>query len=179
MRRCFEKIDVSGDGATIHRSAPQLRCKVQKEYDRRNLVAKRHAHLSLVVGAFLEMLHVSRVIMTGTLDHEEIKRLAYMLGMDLKIEDIDKSGDGEVDFGEFQKWWSGNKTRAQVMSRVAMQMDRDKANAVEAEPGRPAAVYIGGAGLFTAMCVLPTVYSVLAQIGDLKAQAELDGYNTA
>jgi|EP01046_Picozoa_sp_COSAG06_P028000 Ca2+-binding EF-hand superfamily protein len=125
MRRCFEKIDVSGD---------------------------------------------------GTLDHEEIKRLAYMLGMDLKIEDIDKSGDGEVDFSEFQTWWGGNKTRAQVMSRVAMQMDRDKANKVEQEPGPPAALYIGGAAAFTVLTVLPTVYSVLSQISDLKAQALLDGY---
>eukprot|EP01051_Picozoa_sp_SAG22_P027123 SAG22_NODE_8922_length_621_cov_0.821839_2_plen_66_part_00 len=38
-----------------------------------------------------------------------------MLNMDLKIEDIDKDGDGDVDFSEFQKWWGGNKTRAQVM----------------------------------------------------------------
>lgn len=99
-----------------------------------------------------------------------------MLGMDLKIEDIDKDNDGEVDFTEFQKWWGGNKTRAQVMSRVAMQMDRDKANAVEVEPGPPAALYIGGAALFTAITVLPTVYSVLGQIADLRTQAELDGY---
>ena len=102
-----------------------------------------------------------------------------MLGMDLKIEDIDKDNDGEVDFTEFQKWWGGNKTRAQVMSRVAMQMDRDKANAVEVEPGPPAALYIGGAALFTVMTVLPTVWNVLGQIADLKTQAQLDGYDTA
>lgn len=107
----------------------------------------------------------------GALDHEEIKRLAYMLGMDLKIEDIDKDNDGEVDFAEFQKWWGGNKTRAQVMSRVAMQMDRDKANKVEQEPGPPAALYIAGAAFFTVITVLPTVFSVLRQIQEISDQA--------
>ena len=80
---------------------------------------------------------------------------------------IDKDNDGEVDFAEFQKWWGGNKTRAQVMSRVAMQMDRDKANKVEQEPGPPAAVYIGAAAAFTVITVLPTVYNVLTQIEEL------------
>lgn len=98
MRRCFDKIDISGD---------------------------------------------------GSLDHDEIKRLAYMLNMDLKIEDIDKDGDGDVDFSEFQKWWSGNKTRAQVMSRVAMQMDRDKANAEDVVKTAPAPVWIGAAVFIT------------------------------
>ena len=104
MRRCFEKIDISGD---------------------------------------------------GTLDHDEIKRLAYMLNMDLKIEDIDKGGDGEVDFGEFQLWWGGNKTRAAIMSRVAMQMDRDKANAEEVEQTAPAIAWIAAAAVLTAIMIVP------------------------
>lgn len=112
----------------------------------------------------------------GTLDHDEIKRLAYMLNMDLRIEDIDNDGSGEVDFQEFQQWWGGNKTRAQVMSRVAMQMDRDAANKVEQEPGPPAALYIGFAATFTVLSVVPTVVSVLGQIATLKDEARLAGY---
>jgi hypothetical protein len=110
MRRCFEKIDVSGD---------------------------------------------------GKLDHEEIKRLAYMLNMDLKIEDIDKSGDGEVDFPEFQTWWGGNKTRAQIMSRVAMQMDRDAANREDQVPGQPAIVFVAVSVGLTVLMVAPVLYSIL------------------
>jgi Ca2+-binding EF-hand superfamily protein len=112
MRRCFEKIDISGD---------------------------------------------------GQLDHVEIKRLAYMLNMDLKIEDIDQDGGGEVDFQEFQKWWGGNKTRAQVMSRVAMQMDRDAANAVEEEPGLPAILFVGIALMLTALLLVPVIATIYSQ----------------
>lgn len=119
MRRCFEKIDISGD---------------------------------------------------GTLDHDEIKRLAYMLNMDLKIEDIDKGGDGEVDFGEFQLWWGGNKTRAAIMSRVAMQMDRDKANAEEVEQTAPAIAWIAAAAVLTAIMIVPGfIYQLHTALTDPEA----------
>ena len=74
---------------------------------------------------------------------------------------VDKSGDGEVDFAEFQKWWGGNKTRAQVMSRVAMQMDRDAANKEEAQPGLPAMVFVAMAAGLTALFVLPVFATIL------------------
>lgn len=171
MRHKFDKADTNNNGVLNLEEANALAGTLGAEVDFKDM--DENGDGSVDFKEFTEWYKMRRcfekidVSGDGSLDHEEIKRLAYMLGMDLKIEDIDKSGDGEVDFGEFQKWWGGNKTRAQVMSRVAMQMDRDKANKVEQEAGPPAALYIGAAAGFTVLTVLPTVYSVLGQITEM------------
>ena len=176
MRHKFDKADTNGNGVLNLDEANALAGTLGAEVDFKDMDENGDGNVDFK--EFTEWYKMRRcfekidVSGDGTLDHEEIKRLAYMLGMDLKIEDIDKSGDGEVDFGEFQKWWGGNKTRAQVMTRVAMQMDRDKANKVEQEPGPPAALYIGAAAAFTAITVLPTVYSVFGQIQELAGAAD-------
>ena len=165
MRHKFDKYDTNGNGVLSYEEADKLGSHLGATVNFQEMDEDGDGNVDFK--EFTEWYKMRRcfekidVSGDGNLDHEEIKRLAYMLNMDLQIEDIDKSGDGEVDFAEFQKWWGGNKTRAQVMSRVAMQMDRDAANKEEAQPGLPAMVFVAMAAGLTALFVLPVFATIL------------------
>ena len=53
---------------------------------------------------------------SGAIEMEEVEELTQLLGMDLTrdevellVREIDKDGNGEVDFEEFYDWWTSDK----------------------------------------------------------------------
>jgi Ca2+-binding EF-hand superfamily protein len=57
------------------------------------------------VWAMREQFNICDRDKSGELDEVEVKELARRLGMDLTLREMDASGDGTVDYPEFEGWW--------------------------------------------------------------------------
>ncbi len=57
------------------------------------------------VWAMREQFNIVDQDKSGELDELEVKELARRLGMELSLREMDASGDGSVDYPEFEGWW--------------------------------------------------------------------------
>jgi Ca2+-binding EF-hand superfamily protein len=87
------------------------------------------------VWAMREQFNIVDRDKSGELDELEVKELARRLGMPLTLREMDASGDGTVDYPEFEGWWRMRGLFDKADADGSGSLDKDEAKSLAAKLG--------------------------------------------
>jgi Ca2+-binding EF-hand superfamily protein len=129
MRGMFDKFDADGSGALDRDEAAKLADKLGTELSMDEMDTDEDGSISYVeFAAWWNMRNkFNEYDVNGdqSLGPDEIQNLATDLAMELQISDLDKDGDGDITYAEFESWFQ--------MRRAFTKLDSDGSGSLDTE----------------------------------------------